>query len=97
MFRLVFLKKGDKKTQKLFNIGSSKEEIESNIKTLNPRKTPNDKIRYRTGTNPQGNDSHNFNSLNDSRGYHPIHFGPKSNSKSRKYYENERLSILPNS
>ena len=62
------------KSPKTINIGSSKEEIEYNIKTLNRGKTPKDNNRYQTGTNPQGSDSRNFNSLNDSRGYQ-INFG----------------------
>ena len=67
------------KSPKTINLGSTKEEIEYNIKTLNQRKTPKDKYHYQTGTNPQGSDSRNFNSLNDSRGYQQIHFGPRSN------------------
>ena len=75
----AFQEEKREKSPKTINIGSTKEEIEYNIKTLNPRKTPIDNNRYRTGTNPQGNDSRNFNSLNDSRGYQQINFGPRSN------------------
>ena len=66
------------KSPKTINIGSSREEIEYNIKTLNQRRTPRETNQYQTVTNPQGNDSHNFNSLNESRGY-PINFDPRSN------------------
>ena len=65
------------KSPKTINIGTTKEEIEYNIKTLNPRKSPNN--QYQTATNPQGSDSHNFNSLNDSRGYQQLPFGPRTN------------------
>ena len=67
------------KSPKTINIGSSKEEIEYNIKTLNPRKSP-DNNQYQTGTNPLGTDSRNLNSLNDSGGYQQIIFGPRNNA-----------------
>ena len=89
------------KSPKTINIGSSKEEIEYNIKTLNQGKTPKESnhYQYQTGTNPLGSDSKNLNSLNDSRGYQ-INFGPRANfsrspdnypkMKEYQYFPNDR-------
>ena len=81
---------------KTINIGSTKEQIEYNIKTLNPRKSPNN--HYQTGTNPLGSDSRNFNSLNDSRGYQQLPFGPRTNiSRSPDNYPRLRdYQFFPN-
>ena len=89
------------KSPKTINIGSSKEEIEYNIKTLNQGKTPKESnhYQYQTGTNPLGSDSKNLNSLNDSRGYQ-INFGRRTNfsrspdnypkMKEYQYFPNDR-------
>jgi hypothetical protein len=61
------------KSPKTINIGSTKEEIEYNIKTLNPRKSPKMNNQDQIGTNQQGSGS-----LNDSRGYQ-INYVPRIN------------------
>ena len=61
------------KSPKTINIGSTKEEIEYNLKTINPRKSPKMNNQDQTGTNQQESGS-----LNDSRGYQ-INYVPRIN------------------
>ena len=81
------------KSPKTINVGSTREEIEYNIKTLNPRRSPKGYNQYQTGT------SKHLGSGNDNRGY-PKYFGPRvymskspdnfQRTKDFRYFPNER-------
>ena len=84
------------------NLRKSKGENIYNIKTMNQRISPKNKINniYQTSTNPQFFDSHNFNnSSNDSASgrYNQIIFDSRTNNTSRspQYFRRERGGVIP--